>query len=191
SDVTTADYGYTSFTMNLTGEGFTNDSTVVIDGLKTVTAWKQDSKHLYFSMPTGLLPGTHSITVATSANGPSANALGFNVYPFTADVSLTTPGVRTGTYKANLTIQNHDQYNRNAQVLLVIRRNGLYVETKTVSYSFVNGESKSVVISFGGGSNSPYTNGRTNNISVQAFVVDGTNLAPLCEPATLSQDLYL
>ncbi|MGZ4122872.1 MAG: fibronectin type III domain-containing protein, partial [Tumebacillaceae bacterium] len=56
SDVTTADYGYTSFTMNLTGEGFTNDSTVVIDGLKSVTAWKQDNKHLYFSMPTGLLP---------------------------------------------------------------------------------------------------------------------------------------
>jgi len=186
---TTSLNGQSGATVTLTGTGFTANSKVVIDGGTPQTPTFLDSQHLTFAMPGTLLPGTHKITVLT--NGTSTNPLSYHVYPFRGDLSLTTkPTMRTGTYKATLRATNLDINPRSGKIMLIIRRNGQFMESRELPYVFNGNESKDIQFEFGG-NNSPYADGPTKMLSIQAHIVDSYNSTPLSDPIVLHQDINL
>jgi hypothetical protein len=181
--------GYSSFTMSLVGTGFTSNSRVMIDNGTTISSISySDSQHLSFTVPSGLQPGLHKITV-TTGNRTSA-PLAFTVHAFRATGNLITPTMRNGTYRAELQVSNLDLNQRRAKVIVVIRRNGLFMESKEFDQSFSSLENKSLKFDFGG-SNTPYADGPTNNVTLQVFVVDSYQASPLSEPVLISKDLNL
>ena len=112
------------------------------------------------------------------------------VHAFTAKGSLTAPSMRNGAYRADVQVTNLDINQRSAKVIVVVRRNGLFMETKEFDQSFSGYENKSLKFDFGG-TNTPYADGPTNNITLQVFVVDSYQSSPLAEPGLYSQELNL
>ncbi|HEU4964442.1 MAG TPA: fibronectin type III domain-containing protein [Bacilli bacterium] len=183
------DYNYSAFTMKLTGDGFTRDSVVQIDEGTILTPSSTGETQLSVRMPTNLLPGVHKLTVK---NGDLiSQPLAFTVYPFRSTLEMTSwPSSRTSTYRGSLNVKNFDRYSRDALVYIVIRRNGEVMETKTESLSFTGYQTKTIDLEFGG-LNTPYADGPTHNLSVQAFVVDPYSQAPLADVMITNKDLKL
>ncbi|WP_146201009.1 fibronectin type III domain-containing protein [Tumebacillus permanentifrigoris] len=181
--------GYSSFLMTLNGDGFTNTSKIQVDNGTAITPSSYDSKSLTFQMPAGLQPGVHKVTVLT--NGSSTVPMQFTVYPFKSQVGfLNLPGMRNGAYHGEWNVSNMDANPRNAKVILLIRRNGQFVEEQETTLSFTGNETKKIKVDFGG-ANTSYAIGPTQSISVQAFIVDANTLTPLADPAVYSTDLNL
>jgi hypothetical protein len=178
-------FKYDSFTMSLNGSGFTSSSKVTIDNGSPYSISYSDAQHLSFSLPRGLLPGTHKIRVQ-NGSGESQPLL-FTVHPFQGELQMTAPTSRTGLYRNVLNVKNLDTNGRSAKILVVIRRNGQFVETREFSRSFTNDETAKISIDFGG-ANTPYADGPTTNISLQAFILDPYSATPLSEPIVLSRD---
>jgi hypothetical protein len=181
-----AKYGYDSFSVTLYGSEFTRDTRVQIDSGITVTPTSYDSQRLTFTMPKGLATGTHKLRVITG-NTKTA-PLAFKVYPFDASLTLKAPTSRNGQYKSELTVKNLDNYSRNTKIVVVIRKNGQYVETKEFSRTLSNGETAKIKFDFGG---ARYAEGETSHISVEAFLLDGYSLTPLSDALIATQDLDL
>lgn len=188
ANITTAVHGNTQIAVTLNGTGFTTSTMVRIDENSEVKPSYQSSGQLRVTLPAGLLPGTHKITVN---NGDTVSKpIAFTVYPFESALSLNTPNSRTGSYRSELTVQNRDSYSRDARIFVLIRRNGLIVETKEYTEKIGGYQSKSITLDFGG-NNTPYADGPTHNISIQAYVVDTYSQTPLTDPIVLSKELNL
>jgi hypothetical protein len=187
--VTSVNYGYTAFTLSINGDGFTSDSRVNLDNNAPIRPLSADRKLLTFTVPAGLQPGTHKITVTTNNN--TTLPVQFTVHPFKSQYgSLTTPSVRNGLYRGEWVVSNMDPNARSAKVLLIIRRNGEFVETQESTLAFNGYESKRIKLDFGG-VNTPYSTGPTQSLSIQAFVIDANNGTPLAEPAVYTVNLNL
>lgn len=186
---TAANYGYGTFSMTINGDGFNSASKVVIDNGSPISASSNDSKTLTFSMPTGLQPGTHKITVST--NGVSTAPMIFTVNAFKSQVTmLSIPSVRNGIFRGECSVSNLDLNPRTAKVILIIRRNDQFVEERETTVTFNGYETKKVKVDFGG-ANTPYSIGPTQTISVQAFIVDDSSLTPLADPTVSYTTLNL
>jgi hypothetical protein len=83
-----------------------------------------------------------------------------------------------------------DSNARSGKIYLVIRRNGLQMEIKETSYQFSPYELKKFTFEFGG-NNTPYADGPTNTITIQAYVVDGFHQTTVSEPIIYTRELNL
>ncbi|MBL0386656.1 fibronectin type III domain-containing protein [Tumebacillus sp. ITR2] len=182
-------YSSSSFTMTLKGSGFTSNSRIIVDNRSPLAPSSYDDKTLTFMMPSGLLPGVHKVAVST--DGITTVPMNFTVHPFKSSIGfLNVPAMRNGTYHGEWNISNMDPNARTAKVILIIRRNGEFVEQQEQSLSFIGYESKKIKLDFGG-ANTPYANGPTQSISVQAFIVDANTQTPLSIPSVYRTELNL
>ena len=180
--------GYTAASVTLTGTGFAANSLVIIDSTPVSQVRYTDSQRLSFTLPAGLQPGLHKITVATGDR--SSAPLAFVVHPFRTSGTLTTPNMRNGAYRAELQVSNLDINQRRAKVIVVVRRNNQFMETKEFDQSFNGYENKTLKFDFGG-TNTPYADGPTDNVSLQVFVIDSYQSSPVAEPVLIFKDLNL
>ncbi|ARU61706.1 hypothetical protein CBW65_12245 [Tumebacillus avium] len=183
-----ASYGYSAFTVKVTGTGFKTGAQVIIDGTREVTPFSISSEQLSFTMPSGLMPGVHKVVVKTS-DGTSL-PIGFTVHPFSGKVVYTPSTTRTGLHKAEVQIKNHDGNVRPGKVLIQIRKNGRLVEIRELEDTFSAYETVTFKLDLGG-VNSVYAEGPMTSLSIQAFVVDPYTYTPLAEPITLYRTLNL
>jgi len=188
SSIQSINYPSGQLTMTVTGSSFTPTTKVSIDNGTMLPVTYLNDYTLQVTTPAGLLPGAHKLTVHN--DNVSSRPLAFTVQPFTNTLSLTTPTMRTSNYKAELTVTNLDANPRSGKVYLVIRRNGVLMEIKELSHQFYAYEQKKFLFEFGG-NNTPYADGPTTNISIQAYVVDGFHQTPVSEPLLYTRELNL
>ncbi|TCP55611.1 fibronectin type III domain protein [Tumebacillus sp. BK434] len=181
-------YGYSAFTVKLTGSGFKTGAKVQIDNAQEVTPFSISGEQLSFTMPSGLMPGVHKVSVKTS-DGTSL-PVGFTVHPFSSKVVYTPATTRTGLHKAELQIKNHDSHVRSGKVLVQIRKNGKLIEIRELEGTFSAYETLTFKLDLGG-VNSVYADGPLSSLSIQAFVVDPYTYTPLAEPVTHARTLNL
>ncbi|KEO83604.1 fibronectin type III domain-containing protein [Tumebacillus flagellatus] len=182
------DYSYNSFTMTLNGYGFNSSSRIILDS-QTITPTSADAQTLTFTMPGNLLPGVHKIYVNTG--GTTTVPMNFTVYPFKSALGfLNLPTMRNGTYHGEWNVTNMDSNARSTKVILIIRRNGQFVEQQEQNLSFSSFETKKIKLDFGG-ANTPYALGPTQSISVQAFLVDTLTQSALAAPTVYRTDVNL